>query len=62
MEVLLGAPWHNCSSLFGPCLRSECEEEEVEEREEKEKREKEKDRRKNGKMLNLETLGEKNKR
>jgi hypothetical protein len=44
--VLLGALWHGCSSLFGPCMRAEREEEEVEEREEKEKREKENERRK----------------
>jgi hypothetical protein len=57
--VLLGAPWHGCSSLFGPCLHAEHEEEEVEEREER-KRKGQKKKMEN--LLNLGALWEKNKR
>jgi hypothetical protein len=53
---LLGAPWHGCSSLFGPCLHAEHEEEEVEER----KRKGQKKKMEN--LLNLGALWEKNKR
>jgi hypothetical protein len=53
-----GVPWGGCSPLFGPCLCAE-REEEVEER--RKRKEKKKRKEKNGKLLNLKILGEKNK-